>query len=142
MGISRRGFFRLSTMMAAASATAGFRSIAWAAGDTATDAPSPDMLARLSLDDAKFFVGSVFTVHAPSGILHFVCAKVTATDATSTAPNQPFAMRFRPQHPTSLKQGTYTFEHPVLGRFRLFIVPSGPDAPHRHYTAIINHATS
>lgn len=129
-------------MMAAASATAGFRSLTWAADDDTPDSPRLDVLARLSFDDAKFLVGSKFIVHAHSGIHHFVCVKVKATDPDSTAPNRAFSMRFRPQPPVSLKQGTYTFEHPVLGQFRLFIVPSGPNPPHQHYTAIINHATS
>lgn len=129
-------------MMAAASATAAFRSLALAADDAAPASARPDILARLSFDDARFFVGSKFTVHAHSGIHNFVCVKVKAIDPASTAPNRAFSMRFRPQPAISLKQGTYTFEHQVLGQFRLFIVPSGPDAPHQHYTAIINHATS
>lgn len=142
MGISRRGFLERSTIAVAALATTGLQTIASAADDTTPNAKQPDVIARLTLDDAQFLVGSVFTVYAPSGTQHFVCVKVNATDPASTAPDRSFAMRFRPQHTTSLKQGTYSFEHRVLGRFRLFIVPSGPDAPHRHYTAIINHATS
>lgn len=139
MGISRRGFLERSTITAAALATAGVRSIAWA--EDGTTAPTqPDVIARLTLDDAKFFVGSVFTVHAS---LQFLCVQVAATSQQeTTAPNQAFAMRFLPQKPTTLKQGTYAFQHPVLGRFRLFIVPSGPGVTPRYYTAIINHSTS
>jgi len=145
MGISRRGFLELSTMMAAASATAGFPTIALAADDTTATAQHSDVIARLSLDDAKFFVGSAFLVRGASGKpISFVCVAVKPVPENdiSTSPGHAFAMRFLPQSPVSLKQGTYPFEHPVLGKFRLFVVPSGPGVTPRYYTAIINHSTS
>jgi hypothetical protein len=149
MGISRRGFLEVSTTIAAASATAGFPTIALAAEDAIAATPHPDVVARISVDDAKYFVGSVFLVHTSSGTFHFLCVEVKAIppqDEISTAPGQnrfeTFSMKFRPQGHTSLKQDTYTFEHPVLGRFRLFVVPSGPGVTPRHYTAIISHSAS
>jgi hypothetical protein len=146
MRISRRGFLEYSTMMAAASATAAFPTIVPAADDTTITAAShPDVIARLSLDDAKFFVGSGFLVHPASGTpIRFVCVSVKPVPESkiSTSPGHAFAMRFLPQRPVSLKQGTYAFEHPVLGKFRLFVVPSGPGVTPRYYTAIINHSTS
>ena len=53
-------------------------------------------------------------------------------------------MQFKAQRSSyaSLKQRTYPFEHPVLGKFRLFVVPSDPGVTPRYYTAIINHSTS
>jgi len=146
MPVSRRGFLEFSTLMAAASATAGFSSIATAADDATTAAASHrDVIARLSLDDAKYLVGSAFVVRTASGKpMRFVCTSVKALPggAASTAFEQPFAMRFLPQQPVSLKQGTYSFEHGVLGKFRLFIVPSGPKTTPRYYTAVVNHSTS
>lgn len=39
----------------------------------------------------------------------------------------------------TLAQGTYEVEHPALGRFPLFIVPSATGSGRETYTAIFNH---
>jgi len=132
-------------VMAAASATAGFPALVVAADDNSSDAPRRDVIARLTMEDAKFLVGSEFLVQASAGTLHFICVEVKPVPqqgTASAATAQAFSMRFRSQSSTSLKQGTYSFEHPVLGPFRLFIVPSGPGMTPRRYTAIINHSSS
>jgi hypothetical protein len=48
-----------------------------------------------------------------------------------------FALRFHATGDT-LEQGTYELEHPTLGKFSLFVVPSGTTT----YTAIISHIES
>lgn len=48
-----------------------------------------------------------------------------------------FALHFHGTGET-LKQGTYDLEHHVLGKFQLFVVPSGTTT----YTAIISHLQS
>ena len=47
-----------------------------------------------------------------------------------------FALQFR--GPADIRQGSYTFRHPVLGEFSLLIVPGNGQT----YTAIINHLQS
>ena len=35
-------------------------------------------------------------------------------------------------------QGTYTVDHPTLGRFAMFLVPIGPAGPDQRYEAVFN----
>ena len=145
MRVSRRGFLGYSTMMAAASASSVLPLVAQTTDDMTTASSHPDVIARLSLDDAKYLVGSTFLVRPASGKpVRFVCVSVKSVPegTTSNVAGQAYAMRFLPQNPVSLKQGTYEFEHSVLGKFRLFIVPSAPKVRLRYYTAIVNHSYS
>lgn len=144
MSISRRGFLETGAMVAAASATAGFATVA-AASTPNIDKTKSDVIARLSLADAKFLVGSAFLVHVPSGNTTLRCVEVKAVGPQSEStsdPNQAFAMRFQLEGDKPLKEGTYTFEHSFLGEFRLFVAPSGHSAGSRFYIAIINHQTA
>lgn len=52
--------------------------------------------------------------------------------------SENFSLLFHGPEVRPLLQGTYPFEHPVLGAFDLFIVPVGRDAAGRYYEAIIN----
>lgn len=50
-----------------------------------------------------------------------------------------FSLLFRARQDASLEQNTYTFEHAVLGRFAMFIVPVyRRDGNHCFYEAIFN----
>jgi len=140
MELSRRRFLESSAMVAAASAT-GFGAVA-AASDSLMLTPARDVIARLTLADAKYLAGSVFLVRTSSGKAQLRCVEVTATAEKDSdgGLNQAFAMRFlQADGSAPLKEGTYRFQHDVLGQFRLFIVPSGSGVTPRSYTAIINH---
>lgn len=145
MRISRRNFLEVGSMVAAASAATAFPRVARAVDDEKIDSgPRRDVLSRLKFDDAKYLVGSFFTVQAHGKPVRFRCVSVTLVpeDASSSSLDPSFAIRFLPQSSVRLDQGTYSFEHPVLGQFQLFIVPSGPKTSPRSYTAIVNHTTS
>ena len=66
----------------------------------------------------------------------------TATEAPPPTPKSPlgerFSLIFHGPRSTVLPQGTYTFSHPALGSFPLFIVPIGADDDHLHYQAVFN----
>lgn len=48
---------------------------------------------------------------------------------------EQFSLTFRGKKGQSLDQGTYRFEHPHLGQFSLFIVPSGQPNHNTYYQA-------
>ncbi len=53
--------------------------------------------------------------------------------------NEKFSLVFRGSHELRLEQNTYTFSHPRLGRFAMFIVPIGCiDASSTWYEAVFN----
>jgi hypothetical protein len=66
----------------------------------------------------------------------------TATESPPPTPQSPlgerFSLIFYGPRATFLPQGTYTFSHPALGSFPLFIVPVGADAAQVHYEAVFN----
>jgi hypothetical protein len=149
--------------LAAASATVPLNAIA---GITAADskaAPSGpaktdyDNLSRLTVEDFKPWVGSVFDMFVDSSrtILVIlsevqdppVLPKSTKTvRGTASSPEQnsatqrtaAFALRFKSLSGEALEQGTYVFENGALGRFALFVVPSGTDQETIYYTAQVN----
>jgi hypothetical protein len=139
MELSRRRFLESSAMVAAVSAT-GLGAVA-AASDSLTLTPARDVIARLTLADAKYLVGSVFLARTSSGKAQLRCVEVTATaEQDSGGSNQAFAIKFlQAEGSAPLKEGTYRFQHDVLGQFRLFIIPSGSGVTPRSYTAIVNH---
>lgn len=49
-----------------------------------------------------------------------------------------FALRFEGPSSLPLSQGTYSVKHDTLGKFKLFIVPSGDGQSGLSYTAIFN----
>jgi hypothetical protein len=72
---------------------------------------------------------------------------INVTDLASSAPltseEECFSLLFRaPRGRESLRQNTYTMEHPALGAFRLFVVPMGGDRHARYYEAVINRRRS
>ena len=56
--------------------------------------------------------------------------------STSTVTTKGFTLHFLGTLPKPLAQDTYTFEHPKLGTFSLFIVPEGADG--QSYMATIS----
>lgn len=65
-------------------------------------------------------------------------ATIRAIPASSTAPSIfSFSLQFRGTG-NALPQDTYTLTHSWLGKFPLFLVPSGPGAKQSTYTATFN----
>ena len=65
-------------------------------------------------------------------------ATVRAAAASSTVPSiYSFSLQFRGRG-NALPQDTYTLTHSWLGKFPLFLVPSGPGARQSTYTATFN----
>jgi hypothetical protein len=129
-------------------------------GGSGSYTPSKDEFANtahLTAADFKPWVGSVFDVHSGAArpalvilsaveeppILAKSETSTTATRAPAHVANQPFfALRFETLSGDRLKQGTYTFANNVLGRFALFVVPSGEGVDHPpRYTALVNRST-
>ena len=62
---------------------------------------------------------------------------IEATRSDSTG--QQFSLLFRGDAIQPLDQNTYSFQHPRLGRFEMFIVPIGrPAGTHCYYEAVFN----
>lgn len=86
-----------------------------------------------------------FTPHLHS--IFFVTSGVKTvpmllTEATGekTKSGETFTLRFRSTARAPLGQGTYQFDHGILGTFNLFVVPGATTGNTRHYRAIINRA--
>jgi len=126
MQITRRELFRWGQGCLAATALPA--RVFGAASD------SPDLLLTLTQQDFAAQIGSKFQTAGPAGQpvwLLLLGAEQTATPAE--APHAPrghvprvdtFLLSFS-RIGDALPQGTYSFQHDVLGAFPLFIVPSG-----------------
>jgi hypothetical protein len=78
--------------------------------------------------------GTAFRLSLASGeALDATLLQVTALSAEGPSGEElsrkriPFSLLFRVPAPTRFEQKTYTLEHPVLGKFDLFLVPIGRD---------------
>lgn len=130
---------------------------AWAV--TATLAPAavlagPARGRIVSLDQVSFAqftanVGTAFRVFAANvavADLELVQAQPRrpANAREASAPdgrNEKFTLWFRGRPDPLLPQDTYTFQHPALGTFAMFIVPVvTPDSSQSYYEAIFNRA--
>jgi hypothetical protein len=65
---------------------------------------------------------------------------VTASDVALPAVGERFSIIFSGPRERPLPQGTYTFDHPALGLFPLFIVPIGVARDELHYEAVFTRA--
>ena len=59
-----------------------------------------------------------------------------------TVQQESFSLLFRGSNAQPLVQSTYSFRHPGMGSFALFIVPVGKDDAGMQYEAVINHLVS
>ncbi len=94
-------------------------------------------------------VGQKFTVSIRSNTkLTFTLAKVIGGTSvvyhapkrmTSAPAGQSFALVFYGPRNPALSQKVYSFTHPKLGQFSLFIMPVRADQNGQHYEAVINH---
>lgn len=87
-------------------------------------------------------VGQEMTLLAAPDVA--VPVRITAVEGRGAAPlpvagqsrrHEQFSVYFLGPREPRLPQCTYALEHPVLGRFELFLVPVGEDAAGRVYEA-------
>jgi hypothetical protein len=91
------------------------------------------MLGSFTLETFSPAVGGQFRVRTPAGELDAVLAEATALPPQPHG-RAPFSLLFRAGQ--AFPQGCYTFTHPDLGAFELFVVPLGPDAAGLRYEAV------
>lgn len=107
-------------------------------------------LGRISLSDFAQHVGTTFRLaRAGRSAVRLTLVEARPRPDPGLAPaaaietgEHRFALLFRGPPAQRLEQSTYTFEHPVLGRLTMFIVPVLPeDGAHSYYEAIFNRCT-
>jgi hypothetical protein len=114
---------------------------------TALAAPRARRVRRVALDDVTFAdlaaeAGSVFVVRAaPKTLIPLVLTQIDAPRQKTglDAANEKFTLVFAGALDQALEQNTYTFQHPALGVFPLFITRVGSrDAALCCYEAVFN----
>lgn len=94
----------------------------------------------LHLADFAPLLGQSFTVYTLAAASHRVRLAAVKQDAAkaSHAHGEYFSLAFSGPKGQAFPQGTYTFAHPRLGHFDLFVVPTMPVAHEERHIAIIN----
>jgi hypothetical protein len=100
-------------------------------------------LADLHFSDFETLVGHTFHVYAAAALplsVQLAAVKWRASAAARhTGPRHEwFSLAFSGPRGQSFPQGTYTFAHPKLGHFDLFVVPTMTVAHEERHIAIIN----
>lgn len=83
-----------------------------------------DPLSNYTEATFKSYLRSVFSLHTVYGIVEVTLVEVK--DLPSSPGGECFSLLFRGGS-RALKQDTYVIDHPALGTFKLFLVPSGAD---------------
>ena len=107
-----------------------------------------DALSYLTPDDFKTSVGGTFKVQSgATTVARVILAEVqvpptlAGSTKTTVVPHpQTFALRFKNVSGAPLEQNTYVFENGTIGRFAMFVVPSGPGAQPVYYTGQVNRS--
>jgi hypothetical protein len=95
-----------------------------------------DPLANYTKATFVYYLNSVFQLHTVYGVVAATLTKVD--DLAEARGGECFSLLFRGGS-RALPQGTYTVEHPSLGKFPLFLVPAGTDSNGAQgYLATIN----
>lgn len=135
MPISRRIFIKTASVAAIAAATIGKSTLVAFAQGGATDPLSYYTQATFTQ-----YINSIFRLHG-SRTVEVMLEKVQDTlsaKESRTGGRESFVLHFRGGD-VQLRQDTYTVEHPALGTFALFLVPSGADENGaQSYVATIN----
>jgi hypothetical protein len=91
-------------------------------------------------------VGTTFTLESEDGHAHAVALRAindrSATRGTPGRRGESFTLLFQGSgdNAPALAQATYRTQHPALGSFRMFLVPSGrPASGPRRYAATFSH---
>ena len=102
-------------------------------------------LEQISLAEFQSAAGSVFSIFRrgnDSVRLELVEAKLAPAHFATRQSPESFSLLFRNRDAACLSQDTYSFDHPRLGRFDLFIVPvNRGNAGARCYEAVFNRPT-
>jgi len=102
-------------------------------------------LERISFDQFASQLNTDFSLQersGASGILRLIQARIhssTNSPAAADAANEKFSLVFSGSASKPLSQDTYSFIHPALGRFEMFISQVGPASQGQcFYEAIFN----
>jgi hypothetical protein len=145
MSITRRKFLKAGTLLAlslGAPLNIVFGQQKGGDGNPfdAQDMPA-DPLAHYTRSAFASYQNSIFRLYTGYSIIEVALAEVKdlAPDAAAAATGKEcFSLLFRGGI-TALPQNTYSLDHPALGKFQLFLVPSGPDANGaQSFVAIMN----
>ena len=154
MVVSRRGFMKQGSLLVVAATTSlasaehvfGLDNEARRSGVKQDNLPNSGKPAPLSLTKATFapYVNTVFRIY-PDTSKTLKTTLVSVGDIgpvpdKNSAGRECFVLKFRGSEP--LPQNTYRVEHDVLGRFDLFLVPTGKNKKGRYYHAVINRLNS
>lgn len=148
MSISRRKFLRGGTLVALAAAVPLNSALAVmgqriGGGNQIDLSPqAADPLANYTKSTFLQYVNSVFRlsggIYKPVDVTLTDVTDMLAANTASEPGRECFTLLFRGES-TALPQGTYTVDHPALGRFALFLVPVGAnDNGVQGYLATIN----
>ncbi len=140
--LDRRGFLRTSAAFALMAGLGGQHNL------LATSGLAPKRsIADLHFADFHALVGQSFRVYMPGSAANFVPRSVKlvavknqaqAANRTRDLRNECFSLAFSGPKDQAFPQGTYTFAHPHLGRFDLFVVPTMSVAHEERHIGIIN----
>ena len=148
MSINRRKFLRAGTLVAL-SAAISLKSV-WGQGnrkgsngnhtDRAQEA-AKDNLANYNKATFESYLNSIFRLYSGSAVVEIALVEVKDIGSTTAKPQpgaESFSLLFRGGTRT-IDQGTYTVDHPALGRFQLFLTPGKTDDNGAaSYVAVIN----
>ena len=102
-------------------------------------APAGDVLSRLKQEDFVRYLNTSFSIRmSPTIVWKVDLYKVTENKAGTLQGLKNFSIFFRGSHDNFLRQNTYKFEHPQLGKFSLFIGPAGTSGTWKQYEAVFN----
>jgi hypothetical protein len=139
MSISRRVFIKMASIAAIAAGTVG-KSALLAFAQGTMQASATDPLAYYTQATFTQYINSIFRLHGFRTVdvtLEKVEDALPAT-VSRTDGRESFLLHFRGGG-VQLPQDTYIVEHPALGTFSLFLVPSGADDNGaQSYVATIN----
>jgi Domain of unknown function (DUF6916) len=108
-----------------------------AAGSSAV---SPgDVLSRLTQADFTRYLRTNFNIRMSARIVwKMELYQVLENKAGTTQGLQNFSLFFRGSHDNPLRPNSYSFEHPQLGNFLLFISHAGSSGGLKQYEAVFN----
>ena len=148
MSINRRKFLRAGTLVAL-SAAIPLKSV-WGQGNRKGSNGNPtgraqeaakDNLANYNKATFESYLNSIFRLYSGSAVVEIALVEVKDIGSTTAKPQpgaESFSLLFRGGTRT-IDQGTYTVDHPALGRFQLFLTPGKTDDNGAaSYVAVIN----
>ena len=109
------------------------------AGVPSPTATGGDVLSRLKQEDFVRYLNTSFSIRmSPTIVWKVDLYKVTENKPGTLQGLKNFSIFFRGSHDNFLRQNTYNFEHPQLGKFSLFIGPAGTSGTLKQYEAVFN----